>query len=146
MKRTKQETIKPTFSFRRQFRHFGQINQPAAHPPDPAGLKVHIIGKIVFLTNKMFDLFYYNLRRMSSEKQLSDSLSKLSMSDKDRRSLGLSQDQVNILQDAAHLAKSIGVEAGGHHQHQDDGQHSSPMDRYMQMKSQQDLDSITCNH
>ena len=94
----------------------------------------------------MFDLFYCNLRRMSTEKQLSDSLSKLSMSDKDRRSLGLSQDQVNILQDAAHLAKSIGVEAGGHHQHQDDGQHSSAMDRYMQMKSQQDLDSITCNH
>ena len=92
----------------------------------------------------MFDLFYCNLRRMSSEKQLSDSLSKLSMSDKDRRSLGLSQDQVNILQDAAHLAKSIGVEAGGHHQ--DDGQHSSAMDRYMQMKTQQDLDSITCNH
>ena len=52
------------------------------------------------------------------------------------RTLGLSQDQVNTLHDAAGVSAS----GQGHEPHQ-----TSAMDRYMQMKTQQDLDNISCN-
>ena len=53
------------------------------------------------------------------------------------RPLGLSQDQVNTLHDAA----GVSATGQGHDPH-----HTSAMDRYMEMKTQQDLDNISCNH
>ena len=48
------------------------------------------------------------------------------------RPLGLSQDQVNTLHEAA---------GHGHEPHQ-----TSAMNRYMEMKTQHELDNISCNH
>ena len=71
------------------------------------------------------------------QSQLSEALSNMSVRDARARPLGLSQDQVNTLHDAA-CAPSTGQ---GHDPHQ-----TSAMDRYMEMKTQQDLDNISCNH
>ena len=76
----------------------------------------------------------------SPEKQLSEALSAMSVRDARSRPLGLSQDQVNTLHDAA--CAPGGPNTGqGHDPHQ-----TSAMDRYMEMKTQQDLDNISCNH
>ena len=63
-------------------------------------------------------------RQRSPEKSLESSLSRLSV--KDGRPMHLSEEQVNTLKDVA-------VEP-------------SAMDKYLAMKTKQDLDSISCSH
>lgn len=64
----------------------------------------------------------------------------MSVRDARSRPLGLSQDQVNTLHDAA-CVPGVPTSGQGHDPHQ-----TSAMDRYMEMKTQQDLDNISCNH
>ena len=66
-------------------------------------------------------------RQRSPEKSLENSLSRLSVKD-EGRGLHLSQGQVDTLQDVAAQ------------------QEPSAMDKYLAMKTKQDLDSISCSH
>ena len=67
-------------------------------------------------------------RQRSPEKSLENSLSRLSVKD-EGRGLHLSQGQVDTLQDVAAQQ-----------------QEPSAMDKYLAMKTKQDLDSISCSH
>ena len=68
----------------------------------------------------------------SPAKGLSESLGQLSLEGGAGPGLGLARDQVARLQEAA-------APPGDQHQ-------TSAMDRFMQMKTQQELDNISCNH
>ena len=70
-------------------------------------------------------LTFFICRQRSPEKSLESSLSRLSVKD-GGRPLHLSEEQVNTLKDVA-------VEP-------------SAMDKYLAMKTKQDLDSISCSH
>ena len=68
----------------------------------------------------------------SPAKALSECLGQLSLEGGAGPGLGLGRDQVTRLQEAA-------APPGGQHQ-------TSAMDRFMEMKTKQELDNISCNH
>ena len=72
-------------------------------------------------------LYFYISRQRSPEKSLESSLSRLSVKE-GGRPLHLSEEQVNTLKDVA------GAEE------------PSAMDKYLAMKTKQDLDNISCSH
>ena len=83
-----------------------------------------------------FTIFRYYFRQKTVETaRLSESMSQLSVNDEKYhpQPLGLSQDQVNKLQAEAGVSSSQPPQ-------------TSAMDRYMEMKTKQELDNIDCNH
>ena len=151
MRKTKRETIKPTFSFPLLCRQCGLTDHPEgenlheAPLPSPEDLRVLFAGVITCLRIILYPhnsnlIFRTSNAQRSPEKQLSEALSAMSVGDARSRPLGLSQDQVNTLHDAA-CAPGGPITGQGHDPHQ-----TSAMDRYMEMKTKQELDNITCNH
>ena len=141
MRRTRPGTMPLTSSSRHQCPQRGHIahhvvGPEVCHQPNLPGQKVHITGLTttkhpnIAMSKPVWIIF----RKRSPEKQLTESISKLSVSDVKSRPLGLSQDQVDTLQHAAH---------GGADQGHDN---VSAMDKYLQMKTQQEMDSIQCSH
>jgi len=77
----------------------------------------------------------YHRQKTVETARLSESMSQLSVNDEksNPRPLGLSQDQVNRLQAEAGMCATQPPQ-------------TSAMDRYMETKTKQELDNITCNH
>ena len=139
MRRTKPETIKPIYNFQHQFLPCGRAdhqNHPGAHQLARVDQKVLITGDNFAMKTSWNIQYSICFRQKTIETaRLSESMSQLSVNDEksNPRPLGLSQDQVNRLQAEAGMCATQPPQ-------------SSAMDRYMEMKTKQELDNITCNH